>query len=151
MLLSESTDSIFVDAEISVNSTLPAPRDITDMWYGHWAECAKIKCIVKIQVRRRGSGAILHMQRTDDMIRIEEENGNIHDFEDGVYVKRVDSENNKDSKSEDNPTFQEQATVKKKSKSLNKKVDKQRSSNDWSMGSLSDRSMADFVNSPKNQ
>nr|GEV34842.1 hypothetical protein [Tanacetum cinerariifolium] len=71
----------------------------------------------------------------------------------GTYMilKIVDSENNKDSKSEDNPTFQEQATVKKKSKSLNKKVDKQRSSNDWSMGSLSDRFMADIVNSPENQ
>ncbi|GJZ45529.1 myosin-2 heavy chain, partial [Tanacetum coccineum] len=91
------------------------------------------------------------MRRTDDMSHIVEENGNKHDFADDVYVKRVDSENNKDSKSDDNPTFQEQATVKKKSKSLNKKVDKQRSSNDWSMGSLSDRIMADILNSPENQ
>nr|GFD24429.1 hypothetical protein [Tanacetum cinerariifolium] len=66
-----------------------------------------------------------------------------------VYLQRVDSENRKDSKSENNPNFQEQATVKKKSKPLNKKVDKQRSSNDWSLGSLSDRSMADLLNSPE--
>lgn len=113
------------------------------------------------------SGAILHvfiqkMQRTDDMREFEEnespqsesvrsksENGNIHDFAEDVYLQRVDSENSKDSKSENNPNFQEQATVKKKSKPPNKKVDKRRSSNDWSLGSLSDRSMADLLNSPE--
>nr|GEX90110.1 hypothetical protein [Tanacetum cinerariifolium] len=55
MLLSESTDSIFVDAEISVNSTLPAPRDITDMWYRQNPESLKRTSLHSLnQSHRRG-------------------------------------------------------------------------------------------------
>lgn len=113
------------------------------------------------------SGAILHvfiqkMQRTDELsfreseeneslgsesrrlknqLSDSSENGNILDFAQDDYLN---SENKRDVELEHT----------RNSKPPNKKAEKhqkQRSSTDWSMGSLSDRSMADLINSPDHQ
>nr|XP_043616551.1 COP1-interactive protein 1 [Erigeron canadensis] len=120
------------------------------------------------------SGAILHvfiqkMQRTDENREFEEneslqsesvksknqksdssENGNMLDFAEDEYLSKNDSRANRDSKLENKPNFQENSAVRKNSKPPNKKGEQQRSSpDDWSLGSLSDRSMADLINSPE--
>lgn len=119
---------------------------------------------------------IQKMERTDEQRELEEneslqaeslrsrnqtsdgsENGNIHDFAEDDYLSRENSQNNRDSQLENNPNLQEHTTVRRNPKPLNKKGDalraenhvQQRSSTDWSLGSLSDRSMADLLNSPE--
>lgn len=110
------------------------------------------------------SGAILHvfiqkMQRTDEpsfreseeneSLRSEShrlknqlsdssENGNILDFQEEDYLN---SQSKRDIQLES-------TTVARNSKPKAENHKKQRSSTDWSMGSLSDRSMAELINSP---
>ncbi|KAI3757629.1 hypothetical protein L6452_05171 [Arctium lappa] len=119
---------------------------------------------------------IQKMQRTDEQRELEEneslqdesfrsrnqasdgsENGNILDFADDDYLSRGNSQNNRDPQLENNPNFQEHKTVRRNPDPLNKKSDalraenhvQQRSSTDWSLGSLSDKSIADLLNSPE--
>lgn len=118
---------------------------------------------------------IQKMQRTDEQRESEEneslqaesfrsknqasdgsENGNILDFAEDDYLSRANSQNNRDPQLQNNPNFQEHKTVRRNPNPPNKKGDarrenhvQQRSSTDWSLGSLSDRSMADLLNSPE--
>ncbi|XP_042754477.1 uncharacterized protein LOC111901725 isoform X2 [Lactuca sativa] len=97
------------------------------------------------------SGAILHvfiqkMQRTDEQ-RESEENESLKS--ESLRLKNQLSDSSENGNILD---FAEDTTVSRNSKPVNKKVEKhqkQRSSTDWSMGSLSDRSMADLINSPE--
>ncbi|KVI07158.1 hypothetical protein Ccrd_014474 [Cynara cardunculus var. scolymus] len=123
-----------------------------------------------------GEVFIQKMQRTDEQRESEEneslqaesfrsknqasdgsENENILDFAEDDYISRVNSQNNRDPRLENNPKFQEHTAVRRNPNPVNKKGDalraenhvQQRSSTDWSLGSLSDRSMADLLNSPE--
>lgn len=96
------------------------------------------------------SGAILHvfiqkMQRTDEpSFRESEESESLHSESRRLKTQLSDSSENLD--------YEQDTTVPRNSKPVNNKAEKhqkQRSSTDWSMGSLSDRSMGDLLNSPE--
>lgn len=111
------------------------------------------------------TGAILHvfiqkMQRTDEQsFRESEESESVHSESRRLKNQLSDNSDILDFAEDDysnTPNKRdvqiENTTVGKNTKPLNKKTEthqKQRSSTDWSMGSLSDKSMADLLNSPQ--